>query len=83
MTGPCVLGARVVRMSISVLVVCTRGANNMSQPMTFWRGAAALLAIILTRSCLYLVKPSISEIIIIHESEGVQIKHFSKKNEPP
>ena len=44
-SGPCVLGAGgVVRMyysnlAISVLVVCTYGAI-MSQPMTYWRGAA-------------------------------------------
>ena len=29
-------------LAISVLVVCTYGAI-MSQPMTYWRGAAALL----------------------------------------
>ena len=42
-SGRCVMGAGgVVRMyySISVLVVCTYGAI-MSQPMTYWRGAAA------------------------------------------
>ena len=45
-SGPCVLGAGgVVRMYYShTSASCVHmGANNMSQPMTSWWGAAALL----------------------------------------
>ena len=50
-SGPCVLGAGgVVRMYYSNLAISVLYGAIMSQPMTYWRGAAALL---LTKVVIY------------------------------